>query len=236
VVLLQLRQLGYVAEAVSNGREAVAAVATSRYSLVLMDCQMPEMDGYEATEAIRAAEVARSSRRIPIVAMTANALHGDREACLAGGMDDYVSKPVTRDQLLEVTDRWVSKSAQQPALENEPPAIDLSVLNYLRSLADSSGPDVLDDLIDTYLADMPHNIVTMHRAAAVGDATLFKHAAHKCRGASLSMGAQRLARLAEDLERLSDDGYVDSVLPMLAALGAEFTRVGAALQQHRTRT
>ena len=237
VVLLQLRQLGYYAEAVSNGREAVTAVATSRYSLVLMDCQMPEMDGYVATEAIRAAEVGSSSRRIPIVAMTANALHGDREACLAAGMDDYISKPVTRDHLKAVIDRWVCKSAQeQPAVGEETSAIDVSVLDYLRSLTDSSAPDFLDDLIDTYLADMSHSIISMHTAAAVGDATVFNRLAHKCKGGSLSMGAPRLARLAEALEHLSDGGYVDSVAPMLAALEAEFTRVDMALQQQRTLT
>ena len=237
VVLLQLRQLGYFAEAVSNGREAVTAVATFPYSLVLMDCQMPEMDGYVAAEAIRAAEQGSSSRRIPIVAMTANALHGDREACLAAGMDDYVSKPVTRDELRAVIDRWILKSAQEePSLEEDPPAIDVSIWDDVRSLADSSGPDVLDDLIDTYLAEMRHNIVTMHTAAAVGDATAFSRAAHKCKGGSLSMGALQLARLAENLERLGDGGYVDRVVPMLAALEAEYTRVGAALQQQRTRT
>jgi CheY-like chemotaxis protein/nitrogen-specific signal transduction histidine kinase len=109
LVLRQLQLLGYQAQVVQNGREAVAAVARGRYALVLMDCQMPELDGYAATEAIREAE-AHSSKRLPIIAMTANAMTSDRAACLAAGMDDYVSKPVKADTLREVIERWVPRA------------------------------------------------------------------------------------------------------------------------------
>jgi CheY-like chemotaxis protein len=106
VARLQLERLGYQVEVVDNGREAIDAVATDdRYGIVLMDVQMPGVDGFSATKAIRKAEI-RSGRHIPIIAMTANAMEGDREMCLAAGMDDYVSKPVTRDKLAEVLERW----------------------------------------------------------------------------------------------------------------------------------
>ena len=109
LALLQLKKLGYQAEVVSNGREVLAAVAGGDYSLVLMDCQMPEMDGYAATAAIRTREAHSHTRRLPIVAMTANAMQGDRETCLQAGMDDYITKPVKADQLRDVLERWLAR-------------------------------------------------------------------------------------------------------------------------------
>ena len=111
VVLRQLQKLGYSAAVAQNGREAVAAVAHSAYSMILMDCQMPEMDGFEATRLIRAAESRHASApdsgsHLPIIAMTANAMEGDREACLAAGMDDYLAKPLRIETLRRMIERW----------------------------------------------------------------------------------------------------------------------------------
>jgi CheY-like chemotaxis protein len=115
LALTQLDRLGYVADAVENGREAVEVVVGSqdRYALILMDVQMPEMDGLAATRAIRAAEVT-TGKHVPIIAMTANAMQGDREACVAAGMDDYISKPVNRDKLRDVLDRWLPLQVSAP--------------------------------------------------------------------------------------------------------------------------
>jgi CheY-like chemotaxis protein len=108
LALLQLRKLGFSAVAVRDGREAVAAALDGDYALALMDCQMPEMDGFEATAAIRAAESAEPRRgRLPIIAMTANAMEGDREACLAAGMDGYLAKPVSAARLRALLRRWI---------------------------------------------------------------------------------------------------------------------------------
>ncbi len=108
MALLQLEKLGFKAEAVANGRKAVDAVVhdANSYALILMDVQMPEMDGLAATRAIRKAELT-TGRHIPIIAMTANVMQGDREACIAAGMDDYISKPVNRDKLRQVLERWL---------------------------------------------------------------------------------------------------------------------------------
>ena len=105
VALLLLKELGFFAHVVGNGKEAVAAVSRFSYSVVLMDCQMPEMDGLEAAGAIRRNETL-TGRHIPIIAMTAHAMEGDREKCIAAGMDDYISKPVTTNKLKEVLLRW----------------------------------------------------------------------------------------------------------------------------------
>jgi len=118
---LQLQRLGYSVALVNDGREAVAAVAAHTYGLVLMDCHMPEMDGFAATAAIRAAETA-SGEHLPIVAMTADALQGDRERCLAAGMDDYISKPVTLESVQRILDRWLGTRAQADDAAEEPTA------------------------------------------------------------------------------------------------------------------
>jgi CheY-like chemotaxis protein len=107
LVLAQLKSLGYSANAVANGREAVEAVSTVPYDLVLMDCQMPEMDGFTATQAIRKLEQS-TGRHITIIALTANAMKEDQERCLQSGMDDYMSKPLRKDTLGKVLDRWLS--------------------------------------------------------------------------------------------------------------------------------
>ena len=111
VILRQLQKLGYSATVAANGREAVEAALHHRYSLILMDCQMPEMDGFEATRMIRTAEC-DAPFHTPIVAMTANAMRGDREACLAAGMDDYLSKPLRTTELGGMLERWRSEASQ----------------------------------------------------------------------------------------------------------------------------
>ncbi len=108
--LLQLKRLGYQAEAVSSGREAVTAVASGRYALVLMDCMMSEMNGYEATAAIRQQEL-ETGTHIPIIALTASAMASDRQRCFAVGMDDYLSKPVNMQELRRMLERWIAPRA-----------------------------------------------------------------------------------------------------------------------------
>jgi len=109
VTVLQLKQLGYVGHVVSNGREAVEAALKTPYSLILMDCQMPEMDGFEATNLIRRNET-DIGRHTPIIGLTAQAMEGDRERCLQAGMDDYLSKPATLERLKSLVDSWVIRT------------------------------------------------------------------------------------------------------------------------------
>lgn len=106
LAVLLLKKIGFAVQVANNGREAVEAVKEGAFSVILMDCQMPEMDGFEATEVIRQWEETRKER-IPIIAMTANAMQGDKEKCLAVGMDDYISKPINPKQLQEVIYKWL---------------------------------------------------------------------------------------------------------------------------------
>ena len=237
LAMLQVKKLGYHVEAVSNGREAVAAIASGNYSLVLMDCQMPEMDGFAATAAIRATEARSGSGHIPIIAMTANAMQGDRETCLAAGMDDYISKPVVGNQLWAAIQHWLPKRDVEQAVqepEPDPPAVDVSVLEHLRSFQVAGEPDFLDGLIDTYLEHTPHNIDAMRAAVAADDASSLEHAAHSIKGSSLNLGASLFGRLAEELERLGRLGTTEGAIPMLDALEAEFKRVATALVEQKS--
>jgi two-component system sensor histidine kinase/response regulator len=111
VALRMLDRLGYRADAVADGREAIRALTSLPYDLVLMDCQMPEMDGYEATQTIRDLSSPVRDHAIPVVAMTAHAMDGDREKCLDSGMNDYVAKPVTPQQLADAIERWIGKTS-----------------------------------------------------------------------------------------------------------------------------
>ncbi|MHB8117737.1 MAG: response regulator [Methanothrix sp.] len=114
VALAMLKRLGCRTDVVANGREAVQALQTASYDLVLMDCQMPEMDGFEATRAVRQKESATSSTSIPIIAMTASAMQADREKCLLAGMSDFIAKPVQPGELAEILARWLAISRHDP--------------------------------------------------------------------------------------------------------------------------
>src|SRR5213079_426040 len=168
VALRQLRKLGYTADAVANGVEALEALQRIPYDIVLMDCHMPELDGYEATRLIRQTEMGKNDPQRPpayIIALTANALESDREKCLAAGMNDYLSKPVKLPELqavLQEAARFVRPvAARKPAeIGSADPrsAIDPAAIANLRKLAEPGEPDAAVELIDLFLRDTPVKI------------------------------------------------------------------------------
>ncbi len=228
VAARMLARLGCRVEVASTGREAVDLVSRTPFNLVFMDCMMPEMDGYEATAAIRA--LPAPSSRVPIIAMTANAMQGDREHCLAAGMDDYLSKPVQPDRLQEMVDRWgragsAEGAAERPAQGATAEPVDLEVLQGFRQLQEEGAPDVVIEFIDLFLGDLPARRAAIARALADHDAEATRAAAHALKGSAAYIGAGELARLCKEMESSARRGNVAEAAALGAALETEAARV-----------
>jgi len=238
VATLVLNKLGYQVDVVENGAEAVRAAASGRYAVVLMDCQMPEMDGFEATAAIRSAERG-SGRHLPIVAMTANAIEGDRERCIAAGMDDYIPKPINADRLRDVLAIWAALPGAQPdaaAPSGEPaampsgpqvPAVDMMRLNDLFE----GDRDAIVELLVVFRESMKNMQGRIAgEVSAHGDKVA--DMAHEVRGMSGNLGAQRLAELATECEIAANAGDWSKVDLVSPALDREIGRVLAFVEDY----
>ncbi len=235
VALSQLTKLGYIADAVANGRAAVDMLERISYDAVLMDCQMPEMDGYEATAAIRRRE--GTAKHTPIIAMTAHALQGERERCLAAGMDDYLSKPVKAHELAEMLARWHVSVVQPPATV-QPTApepgklehvLDPAVLESLRELGAGDGSDFIGELIELYINDTTARIVELRAALQAQDPRALQLAAHSLKGSSSNLGIWQMAALCAALEEQLHHGVLPEMELNIAQLEAEFTRIREVL-------
>jgi len=242
VAVCQLEKLGHRADVVANGLEAVDAVARIRYALVLMDCQMPEMDGLEATAMIRRREGEQASRRLPIIAMTANAMQGDREKCLVAGMDDYLAKPVKLEHLEAMLARWipgrstpdeqkepVSSEKQEPVQD----CVDSAVLADLRQLDMSCG--LLSTLITHFLEDVPNRLTALQDALQQGDAGALARVAHELNGSSGNLGVRKMRQLCVELQALGKAKDLTQAGDLLAQLVSEFELVRQRLMaEHAT--
>jgi signal transduction histidine kinase/DNA-binding response OmpR family regulator/HPt (histidine-containing phosphotransfer) domain-containing protein len=240
LALRLLEQMGYRADVAANGLEAVDAIARQPYDLVLMDVQMPEMDGLEASREITRRWPADSRPRI--VAMTANAMQGDRELCMAAGMDDYMSKPIRVEELVAALERGGARGAEGPrprvasassparaAVDTSaPPALDPAVLERLRATV---GAGFLDELVPTFVEDSQELVGTMRRALGTCDMESFRRAAHSLKSNAASFGATGLATLARDLEALARSGSLDGAESRVEHLAGECERVVRALRK-----
>jgi CheY-like chemotaxis protein len=222
VIVKLLEKRGHVVSVAGNGHEALAMVHHQLLDLVLMDVQMPEMDGLDATHNIRKLVNIRQPR---IIAMTANAMQGDREECLAAGMDDYISKPVQVKELQAALERWGQQLRPiEPAVPVEPVAeMDWSKLNDLRALQAEGEADFALEMVNLYLDNVPQLITAIRQAIARGDASGLQRSAH-------TLKALRLATLCADLEKLGHDGAVEGGETQLTAAELEFNRVRVAFQ------
>jgi PAS domain S-box-containing protein len=226
-----LEKLGYRVELADNGKEALAACARRRYDAVFMDGQMPGMDGYEATRRIRERET-RGGRRVPIIAMTASAMKGDREKCLDAGMDDYVTKPVTPEKLEAVLRKWVGaatapaeRAAALPAAEGE--LIDEAVVSSLMSVDDDG--TLMDEVVATFLRIAPARLTAIKKAAR-GNAALLEREAHSFCGSCGNIGARRMAELCARLEVLGRSGSTEGAAALARALEEELAAVRPQLE------
>ncbi|MEK6323162.1 MAG: PAS domain S-box protein [Acidobacteriota bacterium] len=236
VALRQLQRLGYAADAVANGLEVLEALERIPYDVVLMDCQMPEMDGYEAAKEIRRRE--GLSRHTTILALTANALEGDRERCLAAGMDDYISKPVKQDALSAILERWTdaldqSSERVDSTQTDSANVIDASVIAELRALQSSADPDFFNHLIDLFIQETPHRLGAMRAAVAQANSEALAHEAHALKGSSANLGAMRMHALCEILEEQGRARSTGGAPALLSVLEEEFDRVRKALEAEK---
>jgi PAS domain S-box-containing protein len=237
VAVHMLELLGHRADVAASGVEAVEACARMRYDLVLMDCRMPLMDGYEATLVIRSVEGA--GRRTPIVAMTASAMVADQERCLEVGMDGYLSKPVRLADLAEQVDLWIRRdlssagaSAGAPDAAADPDS-DALVLDeaHLAEL-ESLGPEVMADLVPVFLSDTQERLAEVRAAVRGGDAAGQASAAHALRGSAANMGGVRVALACRRLEETGRAGQLADAPADLLRLETE---VAAMVQAIETR-
>jgi len=215
---LQLAELGCRVQVADNGREALDLYSQNVYDLILMDCHMPEMDGFEACRAIRKLQVL-SGRHTPVVAMTASAMKGDREKCLSAGMDDYLPKPVMFDALYKVLQRWLpekvsgAETAAAAATEkNAEPSID----EYLTRLAELFGPVVVADLVSVFHCEARSGIKDLVRAVADHDRVTVHALSHKLKGSSATFRANELAAIFYQLEQSADSAEWDLLERMTA--------------------
>jgi CheY-like chemotaxis protein len=223
-----LEKYGHVVDTVDDGRTAVEAVCTGEYDLVLMDLQMPEMDGLEATAAIRSAELG-SGRHLPIVALTAHAMKGDREACLAAGMDAYLAKPIRAPELLGTIEQLIGVRTQAPgeaADAGEPPLDPEDILARVEG-----DRELLGEIIGIFRAEAPHMLNDLERQLDAQDAQGVARVAHTLRGSVASFGARQAAQAAHTLELMGRDGELGPARTQFVRLRREVRRLDLALTE-----
>jgi len=225
-----LEKLGYKPDTAANGIEVLKMLEQRPYDVVFLDVQMPEMDGYEAARRIR--QKWDGPKRPRIIAMTGNALEGDRERCLEAGMDDYVAKPVRVTELQGVLERW-GRSAPEPASEPATPApaaqmLDKTILAELREMKSKDGVPLLWELIDLFLNNSPQHLDQVCNTEVADSQRAF--AAHIFRGMSLNLGANRLGELCETIEELANAGKMDEVNRLIPELKDTYERTRAEFE------
>jgi CheY-like chemotaxis protein/HPt (histidine-containing phosphotransfer) domain-containing protein len=251
-----LERLGLTVDVADNGEIALEKLRAQIYAMVLMDCQMPVLDGYSATRRLREIENEQGKQRMPVIAMTAHAMSGDRERCLQAGMDDYLSKPLDRQLLEQTLVRWMQQSPHaaaaqvvaaapaanapvpspetaRPAMNTSPPPDTLDTATLV-DLEDIMG-DELVTLVDAYLRDGETRMRNLHEAAARGDSAEVGKLAHSLKSSSANLGAMPLSTRARQVEEAARNGTLANPADSVAALERLYANAAAALKQRYNR-
>jgi CheY-like chemotaxis protein/HPt (histidine-containing phosphotransfer) domain-containing protein len=230
-----LAALGLSVVLAEDGIAALAALERERFDAVLMDCQMPRMDGLEATRRLRERERAAGQPPTPVVALTANAMESDRRSCLEAGMDDCLGKPFTSVQLLLALRHWLAPSAPAEAAPAAAApaageaAVDLRALDELRAVDPERGARIVARAAGVFLGNTPLLLDRIAKAADGGDADDLRAGAHALKSSAAQLGASRLSALARELEQPGRDGTLAAAPPLVEAASAEYERVREAL-------
>ena len=245
VAVAMLRKLGYSTDLVANGTAALEALRKADYDAVLMDCEMPEMDGYEATKRIRDLRAGARHPRIPIIAITADAMTGDRDKCLQAGMSDYLAKPVELRQLADILEKWLNTAASAGEVSppgGQPPANPEAVFNrtvfnqrvfnqedlLARLMGDKS---LASEVIAGFLDDAPRQLRTLKKMLEEGNADGARRQAHTLKGAAATMSAEALRALCAEAQDAAASMELSRALALLPRLQEQFELLKTTLKQ-----
>jgi len=248
LALLMLERLGYQADLAEDGLEVLAALQRQPYDVVLLDVQMPKMDGLEVARQIR--EQWQPHTRPYVIAVTANALRGNREICLDAGMDYYMSKPIRMEELAQVLNQCKPLKLSSEAIDSsasvdsephdsyipsavERAALDLTVLaSFCQEMGDT-GREVIVELIDYYVAEAPQLLQTIEAAMSQRDREAMQRAAHGLKSSSAALGALYLNQLCQELETTAPSASIDQLAAVVARMKFEYKRVEVALKHEQ---
>ena len=225
VVERMLEKIGYSSDVVANGLEAVSAIESIPYNLVFMDIQMPKMDGFEATSIIREKEKI-THRHVPIIAMTAYALKGDRERCIEAGMDNYIAKPIKPEDIGMIMAMYLVPEQQALTVAGQPAIIQsFDKTSLLERL--SGDREFCKEIVDLFVQDFPHQLVVLKKALREKDGSMIEKHGHKIKGASANAEAQIMKEIAREIEKYGKKNDIGKILPLIERLEEEFERLKA---------
>jgi CheY-like chemotaxis protein len=234
VAVGMLESLGCETDTAENGWLALKAMNAATYDAVLMDCQMPVMDGLAATAEIRRREQTSGAARVPIIALTANAMDGDRERCLYAWMYDFLSKPFTQQQLATQLRRWLALRTLPEAGRRDLSRLPLIDAGVLRNIAALARPALLNSMIDLYLQHSPDLVAAIETAAANMQPEALSQAVHTLKSSTANLGGTRLAMAARECEVLVREGGITQAAPIVSRIGNEHQEFCAALMRERS--
>jgi CheY-like chemotaxis protein len=219
-----LETLGCYVDIVNNGMGAIKALNQKSYDMVLMDCQMPELDGFETTRLIRKKEKDDHGRHVPIIALTAHALEGDRETCLEAEMDDYLAKPFTLEELCGKLEHWLGESLQDTAT-----VLDQTILENIRALQQEGKPLLIDKIFAIYLQTTPKLLQELRQAMDTSDVQAMRKAAHSLKSSSANVGATKLSELCKEVETFKKTESTANAVALITNIEHEYREVEKSL-------